>query len=210
MKTRSVWPIFILILFPVSGWSQSSEKPQKKRESDYAVESYLRSPQPDEDQLRGFELRATQKLEDFMDFVKIISNSDYPESLREHAREMAIKLFVSDSTRIAFLLPGTHRDTVIPVSGLLNLLLYEKDLRIDPALSSFRISEPLQEIPKGEYAGKIAYIQLSRFFNEDPGGSEPIRRLFEGDILLRKIPKNFGYETRDVWEVSLGNIRLVE
>jgi len=48
----------------------------------------------------AFEIKAKQKLTDLADYLQIYADNSLDEAFREHARQMILDLFISDSVQV--------------------------------------------------------------------------------------------------------------
>lgn len=143
-----------------------------------------------EEQRDAFELRAIQKFEDFVGYVKIISDQKVDKNLIAHTMQQATELFVSDTTTI--------QDSLINNGNAVQMNTYLQSLKkskkpqniiIDNSCFSSHLSEE-------SFKGTIeVYLTIK---------NKKIVKYV--DVFLVEVNKNFGGQNEETIEIKLGNI----
>lgn len=149
----------------------------------------------DREQLEVFTQRAKQKLKDLADYIAIISDSTYEKEFRYKAREQALELFGDTAT--------VKQDTKLVPPG--NAELYLSALvdeypgrRLTLQFTGVKLAEFPERVKEDLYLGRLS-------FNSSVNSSAAKRG--EVPVIIKKVPKKFGNETHQVWEVMLGEIK---
>ena len=158
---------------------------------------------PGERDLRSFEVTAQQKLIDFADFLKIISDTSLDNRFRQQAFDMAIKLFITKENRIEtwcriYSSPGTNTAEQFLNKSLLN----GSPLWAEPARIS--VSKPLTWVSDSVFAGSLIFYQRCMPYNDHIKVDTIIKPLLLSVYAVRRL-KSFGMEQTKVWEVFLGD-----
>ena len=146
------------------------------------------------EQKEAFQLRAIQKVQDFLDYVKIISDSKVDKRLKDHSAKLSIELFVSDSILITDSIL-TDSAVSVPLKNYLTVLKSKKT-PVYIKTEKLHFSEPLTADSLNNYKGIIeAKIKIK--------GHSLTKNI---EVFLTEIDKNFGENKKDITEVRLGNI----
>ena len=199
----------ILLLFIVlSAFSQTDEK--QKENNYYQLQNTMsNNMQQSSYNLSGFEGRAIQKLEEFAGYIEIISNKTYDIKLREHALTLAAKLFYDKEIKIKNSDKQLSSMSVLELNDYLNSILENGYAKIVVEISDQDYVENLKQSKTDSYSGKLIFEQTNTYYkNKDV--KEKTTEKKEVDIILEKSDKNFGKRTMSVWNVFLGEIRVVD
>ncbi|MFZ4414557.1 MAG: hypothetical protein ACOYOV_15850 [Bacteroidales bacterium] len=159
---------------------------------------------PDSELLEMYEQNAKQKLNDFIDYMKIVSDTTKDFLFRQRAAEMARKLFINDEINVR----NWDDDSEIAKNHTLNQLL-NKNLQpgtsywTDP--EAIEIEKPLSQINDSVFRGQLSVIKKHLSLNKQLIIEKPKEKNFVDFYLLRR-SKSFGNENVKVWEVLLGDI----
>ena len=147
-----------------------------------------------DEQKEAFQLRAIQKFQDFTDYLKIISDPEVDNNLKEHSIQLALELFVNDSILLTdSVITGKVEDIELR-DYLKKIKSSKKSIYI--SAQSILFSEPLTLDTLGNYRGKI---NVSLKVN----GGKLNKNI---NVCLIKIEKYFGKNEESIKEVRLGNI----
>lgn len=154
--------------------------------------------------LKAFEITAVEKLCDFADYLKIISDTTLDLKFRQQATELVRNLFVSDEVKL------NAWSSVYPVNGLNNLELLISYCQtqgmscwIQP--DQINVNTPFISENDSTFKGKLSFYQNCISFS-NPDISEKISNMLTIDIYTMKSIKSFGEEKIRVWEVYLGDM----
>ena len=154
--------------------------------------------------LKAYEITAAEKLYDFADYLKIISDTTLDLKFRQQAAELVRDLFVSSEIEL-------HTwSSVYPVIGLNTLeLLLSHSLTdgmpfwIQPV--EIIVTTPFIRESDSTFIGALSFYQNCISYN-NPDTSENISERLLIDIYIIKRIKSFGKEQIRVWEVYLGDV----
>jgi hypothetical protein len=155
--------------------------------------------------LRSFEITATEKLNDFADYMKIVSDTTLDLRFRQHAAELVRDLFVSDEI-------GIYKWNKLNYESSLNTL----ELLIDHSLvdglsywtrpSQIKVINPYIQVNDSTLTGSLSFIK-----NFIPIHNTGQIEILPGegviDIYIIKKIKYFGNTQLRVWDIYLGSIR---
>jgi hypothetical protein len=172
---------------------ESRENIREEFETDYLTESSL----------SAYEVAAKQKLSDFVDYLRIITDTAIDVAFRQQAAEMIRGIFISDGVLVQKITDENIKE--LKVSQLITDGLENKLAIPLFSMDSIRIQEPLHRTGSVAYSGTIRFSQNITYpsMPEEIQGS--INRFAE--IYLTKESKIFGSDTLHVWSVRLGDIR---
>jgi len=137
--------------------------------------------------LGAFESRAAEKLEDYADYLGMVSDSGLDNSFREQARENLFGLFLEGTA-----LKSTHPED-IPGDGFAKLTFM---------IDSVTVLNPLEKENGKNYRGRLQY----RFHTLGIHAADTIllrSSIEEMGMVLQKRSKEFGEKRLQVWEVQL-------
>ena len=154
--------------------------------------------------LKAFEITAAEKLCDFADYLKIISDTTLDLRFRQQAVELVRDLFVSGDIEL-------HSwSSVYPVTDLNTLeLLLSHSLTegmscwVQPVQISVRT--PFIRESGSPFTGTFSFYQNCISFNNHDTSKIVSERLLIDMFIIKRL-KSFGMEQIRVWEVYLGNI----
>lgn len=149
----------------------------------------LEAEELNKEQLDVFVERAEQKLKDLGDYVAIITDKKYNEEFRKEAKRQALELFGDTAANIQLEGGYPYIDS-----------LYRSSEKIQLRFSDISVIEFPKQVNDKLYLGKLGF---SMTVNNMLQADRPDHSL----IIIKKVPKQFGSETREVWEVRLGMIR---
>ena len=145
------------------------------------------------EQLAAFEQRAIQKLEDFTDYVAIISNPQTNKALKIHSLNLSLELFKNDSITIEY--PPITGENNLTVKAFLIKIKMDKHL-LKAKIKSVKISKPLTLDSLNNYSGLITTtIKI---------GTNKVDKNITIHLISTK--KKFGKKIQTINEIRLGNI----
>lgn len=150
-------------------------------------------------QLRDFELRAMQKLQDFAGYLDIIADRGYDEAMRTHARRLAAGLFVSPQNRIAWLIPGITSGKAPDLDAFLSQWAQHGYGRLHCEIRNVQRLQPLNE----KLQGALRYDLVVEGYKQDKLAFSHTLKAQTTGIRLLKTEKRFGQELQTVWEPRL-------
>lgn len=161
--------------------------------------------QPDDDLLKAYEETAIQKLSDFADYLKIVSDTSLNIKFRQQGAEMAKRLFVTGDIKIHNQGYAGSENDIPNLKELLEKVLSEGSACwIRP--EEIKVAEPLTARNDSTYSGKLSFFQKCIPYNAQESTTTISPRMVSIDIhVIRKV-KSFGDKSLTMWEVNLGNL----
>lgn len=159
---------------------------------------------PGSRQLLAYETSAKQKLTDFADYLKIVSDTTLDIRFRKQAAGMALNMFVSKTCNTGSWNRLIQSDNIQTLQQLLDKSL-EKGMTgwIQPC--QIEITTPLVRENDSSFKGNLTF-SARLFVFQNPEQTINLPKKVETEIfVLRKI-KEIGKERLNIWEVSLGNM----
>jgi hypothetical protein len=155
--------------------------------------------------LRAYEITAMEKLVDFTDYMKIVSDTSLDIRFRQHVAGLVRELFLSDEIEIAYLSElGTFSGHKTLEEILLNNLANGNTYRIEPF--QIKITRPLCCINDSVFTGTISFNY--RFIPlDDQDTSKTYSAKLITDIYLIKKLRSFGEGRIKIWDICLGDIK---
>ena len=152
------------------------------------------------EQLEALQVRAIQKFQDFTDYIKIISDNDVDDNLKNHSVQLALDLFINDTITISssdiYENLDTNASTTISLAKFVNTLAHSSGLQIFITIKTSKFINPLRINSFNKYSGMIESTFLVN-------GKETSKKI---DVQLIEIQKEFGENSQSIMEVRLGNI----
>ncbi|MEO1049945.1 MAG: hypothetical protein AAFX87_04950 [Bacteroidota bacterium] len=151
-----------------------------------------------------FSERAKEKLEDFANYLALLSDPNYDSTFKNYVSQQAADMFDGSQKNMILLdlsedvKSGQHKAFISSVYNSEQLRVTETEV------SEFEVTQQLIEAGDQLYQGVISYkLRLAGTHQ-----NEPFNQTYHLDtqIILRKVPKDFGGDVENVWEVFLGNI----
>ncbi len=200
--------VMIYLLCSADGCSEDAlMKEQREQRLIEELKSNLKSAFESEsvsDQyLAAYELTAQEKLIDFADYLKIVSDSSLDMQFRLQAAEMISRLFVPGKIETG------SWSKVYPEKNLntLNKLL-DRSLSNGISLSvkptRIGVEKPFMRLNDSTYIATLSFLQNYVLFDSGDSSESTSDKLFL-DFFIRKRVKTFGKEQMKVWELYLGN-----
>jgi hypothetical protein len=201
----------LIVIYIICSARSCMEDPEivAKREHEFifnlkdSIENVFMSDSFPDQLLKAYEITAAEKLYDFADYLKIISDTTLDFIFRQQAAELVRDLFISDEIELR------TWSNVYPVAGLNTLeLLLTRSLAegmtcwIQPV--QINVSTPFVRENDSTFTGILSFYQNCISFN-NPDTSENISEMLFIDMYILKRIKSFGTEQIRVWEVYLGD-----
>lgn len=166
-----------------------------------SLEETFQSDSLSETNLRAFENRAIQKLHDVMDLIEILSEPKNEGTFRIQAKTMLLENFENpDKNQISLILPDI-KPFKYSVAQFADTLLNNRFLPLKLKILESSVKQPLTLVDKNKYQGVI-YFQMEPTAN--------FKTLYPKDVIvnivLKKVTKDFGGSSQEVWEVFLGDV----
>lgn len=154
------------------------------------------------EQQEAFELRAQQKFQDFLDYLKIVSDPKIDKGLVKHSENLMKELFINDS--VTFYDGDTilyeiidHNDPILLFDYIRDSKLVSHREKIESKINSFNVVSPLKlDSISSNYVGKL---EIDMVLNQKA-------TLKTIDVYLVESTKQFAEEEQKTIEIKLGNI----
>ncbi len=154
--------------------------------------------------LRGYEITAISKLNDFADYIKIISDTTLNLRFRQHTAELVRALFIPGEIQ----LQTWSRNYPVPGLNTLEILI---DYCISEGISCWinpvgiNVNDQFVRENDSTFTGTLSFYQKCVSF-PDIDQIEDLSGPYVIDIYLMRKIKFFGIKQLGVWEVYLGAI----
>lgn len=174
---------------------ETKKQIREEFESDYLSEAAL----------YAYETKAKQKLSDFFDYLKIVTDTSLDQTLRIKAGEMIKSNFLTKNIAIQLGPGGLGEEKEIELSLFIKNGL-ENEVVLPPfTIDSVQVHELLHRTGNMTYAGKLIFAQ--HFINHTDPSTLINNENRTTDFYLMKETKTFGPDTLKVWNVRLGDIK---
>lgn len=155
----------------------------------------------EEARLPAFERRAAQKVKDMFNYIEIISNKTYDETLRQEALKMCLDLFEKGSTVKSGILTGEKAKSY-ELASFFKAVFNTELAPIELSVSTIKTLKPLAyNEAKSAYTGSLE-LHLDIVWK---GKAQHFQKDYIMEFQLKKVSKRFGTTTEQVWEVLLSN-----
>jgi hypothetical protein len=151
--------------------------------------------------IEAFKHRAAQKVQDFADYLELLSDTTVNMAFKDQAEDMAIKLFSSEECKIDIAI-NSNKDKLPE-----NIREFIQSVRQN-AYGIFRVelgkiltSKEIEKTTDSTYKG---FFVFSANIIKETAYATRWMVNFE----IKKVSKDFGGETKEIWEVYLGDIEL--
>jgi hypothetical protein len=211
------WTRYILILIMIylvcsARTCTEDEAATAGREGKYimnlkdSVKHVFMSDSLTEQMLLAYEVTAAQKLNDFADYLRIISDTTLDLKFRQHAAKLAKELFVTDDIEL------TSWSRSIPqlcLKTLENLISYSLSGGVTFWNQPVQINfiKPFTSINDSTFTGDLSFNYKTLSLNGLDTLDIVSGRLVI-DVFLMKRTKSFGKEQLPVWDVYLGKMNV--
>ncbi|OFY97308.1 MAG: hypothetical protein A3K10_10525 [Bacteroidetes bacterium RIFCSPLOWO2_12_FULL_31_6] len=146
------------------------------------------------EQKEAFQLRAIEKFEDFIDYIKIISDQKIDYELKQHSINLALELFISDSTLFTDSIL-TDTTEAVPLKSFLTTIQANKN-PILITIESIKFISPIAADSLFDYQGNMEVILNLH-------GKKLTKNV---NVYLVEKKKVFGTINKEITEIGLGNI----
>jgi hypothetical protein len=152
---------------------------------------------------KAFEQRAIQKLQDLKDYIEILSDPQIDTVFKNQASEMAGDLFSSKDNNIAFPLIENSDIEPLKIDSFFITLKNSAYGKLTLEIHNTSVINKIEKLGNSEYNGAIQF----RLFVLT--GQKTYKMDMRCKIIVKKVKKEFGKESKQVWEVFLGDILRV-
>jgi hypothetical protein len=207
---KYIWILIVIYIVCSARTCNESEEATEKQKEQYtmnlmnSVKHVFTSDSLSDHLLRAYEITATEKLIDFADYMKIISDTTLDLRFRRHAAELARDLFISDEIDLSgwskfYPEPGLNiLEHLLSYSLSESVLFWIKPININ-------IIKPFTSINDSTFTGNLSFInKCVPLSSRDTSEIESVELVI--DIYLVKKVRSFGKDQISVWNVYLGDI----
>ena len=151
-------------------------------------------------ELADFEKSSKQKLADFADYLKILTDSSLQQPFREKAAEMVQEIFISDSI-IVSICASPGKIIEYGIGQLVQKGLNNEIGSVQIQYDSIRFEQSFQWNGLNHYFAEMSFIQRT----SGPDDDQSLKRSMKGKMNARIIKENkiFGSDTLSIWVLKL-------
>jgi len=207
---KYIWILIIIYIVCSARTCTESEEPSEEQKEQYtmnlinSVKHVFTSDSLSDHFLRAYEITAMEKLTDFADYMKIISDTTLDLKFRQHSAELVRNLFISDEIELSGWSRSYHAPDLIILEHLISYGLSEGVSRWNKPIQ-INIMKPFNNINDSTFTGRLSFNYISLSFNNQDTSVTPSAKLAI-DIYLMKKTRSFGNDRFRVWEVYLGDM----
>jgi hypothetical protein len=187
----------LLCIYSTASWSQNAQR-------DPLENTFVKEQLSSRD-LQVFELRAQQKLKDYANYIEIISDKSFDAELRKEAAGSALRLFSTQNVTVHETLSG-GKAKEWKISDYLSKLSASAYKKIASQISNLALTKPMVKQAENSYKGELSYTQLTKGYDDKGKEVFLVKAEKKAEVILKKVKKQFGQQTEEVWEVFLGRI----
>lgn len=204
--------VILIIIYLICSARGCMEDPEMVAQREYeftinlkdSVKNVFMSDSVPDQLLKAYEITAAEKLCDFADYLKIISDTTLDLRFRQQATKLVMDLFLSSEIELQ------SWSSIYPVTGFntLELLLTHCIAEGMPCwIQPVQITVKTSFIRECDsvFTGTLSFYQNCIFYNT-PDTSKSTSEMLLVDMYIIKGLKSFGTEQIRVWEVYLGDI----
>lgn len=156
----------------------------------------------------AFEARAKQKIEDFCNYIQLVSNKNYDKKFRQHSQKSALSLFNSDECLINDSIV-TGKDSLVTIAHFLDAVFETEFHQIAGQASQIILQDELTLSENGNYAGTISYVQTLNCYDKDGTIIETVVENKTVSVTLNRKTKSFGTTEKIIWVVELCDVNSI-
>lgn len=170
------------------------------------IESGMETDIPDIKSLIAFEEKARQKVLEYGDYLSIMTDNALDSFFRAKVGDQFIALFTDDQVSLELNISKDSKSQHYSISELIRRISEPGQGKVIIYNDSVMIVQHLVNINPHLYQGKINFNQNIQVGSPD---ASPLSAIYtqELDFYLKKIEKQFGDNSKKVWQVFLGDIR---
>jgi hypothetical protein len=207
---KYIWILIVIYIFCSARTCNENEKATEKQKEQYtmnlmnSVKNVFTSDSLSDHFLRAYEITAIEKLNDFADYMKVISDTTLDLRFRQKSAELVRNLFVSDKIILSKWSKNYPESGLYTLDKTIEYLLSEGTLAwIEPvdirSIVPFALKNDSTWI--GMLKCNLEYFSLSK----KDTSKMPDRDIYVNIYLIKRV-RYFGQEEIKVWQVYLGDI----
>ena len=206
---KYIWILIVIYILCSARTCTEDQESIAKSEAIYTknlketVKQVFTSDSLPEHLLRAYEVSAKEKLNDFADYIKVISDTSVDRSFRMHSAELVRNLFISGEINLSgwcktYPKSGLHTlEELLEYNLLKGMSGWIKPVQMD-------ISEPFVMKNDSTFTGKMIFN--CKYLPWKSNDTSEISDKISVNIYLVKKLKSFGTDQYRVWDVYLGDI----
>lgn len=185
---------------------RSDESASDFTDSSFLIEEFsnLEVDNLSDNNIVAFEQRAMQKLEDFSDFLAILSDTTIDSEFKKQAALMAVEIFINTENTISFSLSDDLSADEQTIEAFLLELQNGKLGILSIEIQNVSTSQKMKQSNNQEYKG-LMKLELSIANKRETQIKKNTVQL-ECEVMAKKVDKEFGNTSKMVWEVFLGDV----
>lgn len=185
---------------------RSDESASDFTDSSFLIEEFsnLEVDNLSDNNIVAFEQRAMQKLEDFSDFLAILSDTTIDSEFKKQAALMAVEIFINTENTISFSLSDDLSADEQTIEAFLLELQNGKLGILSIEIQNVSTFQKMKQSNNQEYKG-LMKLELSIANKRETQIKKNTVQL-ECEVMAKKVDKEFGNTSKMVWEVFLGDI----
>jgi|GEM_PF-79596 len=163
------------------------------------------------EEFEGLKIKALQKVNDFTDYLKIITDLNSDRDKIKTATDLAVALFADDNARIEVSNVNTGLKNKYKVKEYLNRLSYRTNQydKINVEYANINYAKDFVQRPDGKYYGEIEFVQTFRgYVNGKAVYGDVTRR--KAVVIQQQYDKAEEGGSRKLWDVFLSDIGVIE
>lgn len=203
-KTKTFFVVIFWLVIPLVPYCQNISIESRAATMESARLD-LTSDTLKEINMDAFEQRGIQKIKDFNNYIQIITDQSYDQSLRDHASTLALQLFINNQASInnKILVKNKNANTI---DKWLEMLKQEQFESLKITINSIEIKQKLIYYEEGVYRGSILYHVT--YSKSTKGAPEKIEQaIVLAEINLKQVEEKIGDNSIKAWKVFLSAIK---
>jgi len=211
-RIKYIWILIMIYIFCSARTCNESEEATEVQKEQYtmnlmnSVKNVFTSDSLSDYFLGAYEMTAIEKLNDFAEYLRIISDTALDLSIRKHAAKLVKELFFSDEIELS----GWSKSYPEPGINILNdLISYSLSNGVSSWNQPMQINliKPFTIINDSTFTGDLSFNYKSLSLS-GKDTSELVTGRLVVDIYLMKRTKSFGKDRFPVWDVYLGDMNV--
>ena len=211
-RIKYIWILIMIYIFCSARTCNESEEATEVQKEQYtmnlmnSVKNVFTSDSLSDYFLGAYEMTAIEKLNDFADYMRTISDTTLDLKFRQHAAELVKELFVTDEIELS---AWSKSITQSALKTLDHLISYSLSGGVTFWNQPMQINfiKPFTSLNDSTFTGDLSFKYKSLSFKGQET-SEIVTGKLVMDIYLMKKTKAFGIDRFPVWDVYLGKMKV--
>lgn len=156
-----------------------------------------------------FSDKALQKIEDFTNFLSIISSKEtYPESANQ-AIDLSVELFVNEDVQVEISTKGYSQSVKRKIRDYLTRLKLLKYDKVEIQWAEINYVSNFRKAPDGNYYGTLTVMQTFRGYRDNQVVYSDVTQK-DVEVVIKGMEKSIQGQKEMVWDVLLSDIGVVD